>query len=177
MKPAQCCIKLVFHLTYTMMHGSIKLKFCVPYLCITEYAHTYVTNQQMHINKMFHVILLFIEMFRSLLQLSSGCHTGTQTIYKQETSSLLYTTGCKHSLALPRMGEIVARNVFSWLKLLIILLLLCLVGCLYYCIIDALLHKHQKHTNTSTESLIKTTHFHSCLLAYLLLGAESFLRS
>ena len=25
-KPAQCCIKLVFHLTYTMMHGSTKLK-------------------------------------------------------------------------------------------------------------------------------------------------------
>jgi hypothetical protein len=26
-KPAQCCIKLVFHLTYTMMHGNTKLKF------------------------------------------------------------------------------------------------------------------------------------------------------
>jgi hypothetical protein len=26
-KPAQCCIKLVFHFTYTMMHGSTKLKF------------------------------------------------------------------------------------------------------------------------------------------------------
>ena len=25
-KPAQCCIKLVFHLTYTVMHGSTKLK-------------------------------------------------------------------------------------------------------------------------------------------------------
>ena len=25
-KPAQCCIKLVFHLTYTMMRGSTKLK-------------------------------------------------------------------------------------------------------------------------------------------------------
>ena len=25
-KPAQCCIKLVFHLNYTMMHGSTKLK-------------------------------------------------------------------------------------------------------------------------------------------------------
>ena len=31
-KPAQCCIKLVFHLTYTMMHGSTKLKFCLS-LC------------------------------------------------------------------------------------------------------------------------------------------------
>ena len=26
-KPAQCCIKLVFYLTYTMMHGNTKLKF------------------------------------------------------------------------------------------------------------------------------------------------------
>ena len=26
-KPAQCCIKLVFHLTYTMMQGNTKLKF------------------------------------------------------------------------------------------------------------------------------------------------------
>jgi hypothetical protein len=28
-KPAQCCIKLVFHLTYTIMHGSTKLKYTV----------------------------------------------------------------------------------------------------------------------------------------------------
>ena len=31
-KPAQCCIKLVFHLTYTMMHGSTKLKFKCVYV-------------------------------------------------------------------------------------------------------------------------------------------------
>ena len=31
-----------------------------------------------------------------------------------------------------RMGEIIARNMLSWLKLLIILLLLHLVGCMYY---------------------------------------------
>ena len=34
-------------------------------------------------------------------------------------SSVHYTTSCKHSLALPRMGEIMARNRLSWLKLLI----------------------------------------------------------
>ena len=28
-KPAQCCIKLLFLLTYTMMHGSTKLKFTI----------------------------------------------------------------------------------------------------------------------------------------------------
>ena len=26
-KPAQCCIKLVFYLTYTTMHGNTKVKF------------------------------------------------------------------------------------------------------------------------------------------------------
>jgi len=30
-----------------------------------------------------------------------------------------YTTGCKHSLVLLRMGETIARNMLSWLKLLI----------------------------------------------------------
>ena len=61
----------------------IWLTLYVPYLCITEYAHTYVTNQQMHISKMFPHILLFIGIFRSFLQQSSGCRTNTQTLYKQ----------------------------------------------------------------------------------------------
>jgi len=34
-------------------------------------------------------------------------------------SSVHYTTSCKHSLALLTMGEIIARNRLSWLKLLI----------------------------------------------------------
>jgi len=38
----------------------------------------------------------------------------------------------KHSLVLLKMDEIIARNTLSWLKLLIKLLLLHLVGCLYY---------------------------------------------
>jgi len=45
-----------------------------------------------------------------------------------------YTTSCKQSLVLLRMGEIIARNMLNWLKLLIKLLLLHLVGCLYYCV-------------------------------------------
>jgi len=41
-------------------------------------------------------------------------------------------------------SEITARKMMSWLKLLIIkLLLFHLVGCLYYCINDARSHKHQ----------------------------------
>ena len=43
----------------------------------------------------------------------------------------LYHTLYKHSLALLRRGEIIARNMLSWLKLLIKLLLLHLVDCLY----------------------------------------------
>jgi len=47
-------------------------------------------------------------------------------------TTMLYTTSCKHSPALLRMDEIIIRNMLSWLKLLIKLLLLHLVGCLYY---------------------------------------------
>jgi len=51
--------------------------------------------------------------------------------HHQTASSVLYTTSCKDSLVLLRMGEIIARNMLSWLKLLIKLLLLHIVGCLY----------------------------------------------
>jgi len=33
--------------------------------------------------------------------------------------TVYYTKSCKHSLVLPRMGEIIARNMVSWLELLI----------------------------------------------------------
>jgi len=39
--------------------------------------------------------------------------------YRPETSWVHYTTSCKHSLVLLRMGEIIARNMSSWLELLI----------------------------------------------------------
>jgi len=51
-------------------------------------------------------------------------------------SPMLSATSCKHSLVLLRMGEIIAQNMLSCLKLLPKLLLLQLVGCLYYCIND-----------------------------------------
>jgi len=47
---------------------------------------------------------------------------------QQATSAVHYTTSCKHSLVLLRMGEIIARIMLSWLKLLIKLLLSHLVG-------------------------------------------------
>jgi len=39
--------------------------------------------------------------------------------HQQTASSVLYTTSCKHSLVLLRMDETIARNMSSWLKLLI----------------------------------------------------------
>ena len=59
------------------------------------------------------------------------------------TILVYYTASCKHSLVLLRMGEIIARNILRWLKLLIKLLLLRIVGCLYYCISDGRSHTHQ----------------------------------
>jgi len=53
--------------------------------------------------------------------------------HQQAPSSVLFTTSCKHSPVFLRMGEIIGRNMLSWLKLLIKLLMLHLVGCLYYC--------------------------------------------
>jgi len=35
--------------------------------------------------------------------------------YQPATSSLHYTTSCKHSLVLLRMGEIITWNMLSWL--------------------------------------------------------------
>jgi len=39
--------------------------------------------------------------------------------YRPAASSVHYTTSCKHSLVLLRIGEIIARNMVSWLELLI----------------------------------------------------------
>ena len=39
--------------------------------------------------------------------------------YQQAASSVYYTTSCKHSLVILRMGEIIARNMLSSLELLI----------------------------------------------------------
>ena len=41
MKPAQCCIKLVFHLSYTIMHGSTKLKMSNVVLCLIQSPKTF----------------------------------------------------------------------------------------------------------------------------------------
>jgi len=73
----------------------------------------------------------------------TACGIEHRRCCQQAASSVLYTTSCKHSLVLLRMGEIIARIMLSWLKLLIKLLLLHLVGCLYYCIKYARSHKHQ----------------------------------
>ena len=79
--------------------------------------------------------------------------------HQQATSSVLYTTSCKHSLVLLRMRDIIARNMLSWLKLLIKLLLLHPVGCLYYYINGARPHKHQlpAMSNNKKEAALSVT--------------------
>jgi len=39
--------------------------------------------------------------------------------YRPATSWVHYTTSCRHSLLLLRMGETIARNMLNWLELLI----------------------------------------------------------
>jgi len=46
-------------------------------------------------------------------QQSTQFHLILVTKRQQAASSVLYITSCKHSLALLRMGEIIARNMLS----------------------------------------------------------------
>ena len=59
---------------------------------------------------------------------------------QQATSSVHYTTSCKHSLALLRMGEIIARNMVICYEITNKLLLLLLVGYLYCLILTRIFH-------------------------------------
>ena len=86
--------------------------------------------------------------------------------YRPAASSVHYTTSCKHSLVLLRMGEIIAQNMLSWLKPL----LLHLVGCLYYCISDALSYKRHILSLSFHEALpgkIQTPEDHAKLYIFL----------
>ena len=67
-------------------------------------------------------------------------------------SSVHYTTTCKHSLVLLRVGEIIARNNVDLIGIINKLLLLHLDGCLCYCISDARSYKPQ------TEDVLYTYH-------------------
>ena len=52
--------------------------------------------------------------------------------HQQAALSVHYTTSCKHSIVLLRMGEIIARNMLTDCNYQQNLLFLHLVGCLYY---------------------------------------------
>jgi len=103
---------------------------------------------------------------------------------QQAASSVLYTTSCKHILALLRVGEIIVRNMLIWLKLLIIkLLLLHLVGFLYCCINDARSHEHQIYNSLffnqrcrPSSSLYTLTYVHNtCHKLYINLNTPTSL--
>jgi len=77
-KPAQRCIKLVFYLTYTMMHGNTKLKFCersyISYVYWTvHYLDSWIKINQLDVTCFFislftaqHVSNVSTSIFRSL---------------------------------------------------------------------------------------------------------------
>ena len=56
--------------------------------------------------------------FRSTRLCVTACGIVHQRCYRPATSWVHYTTSCKHSLVLLKMGEIIARNMLSWLELL-----------------------------------------------------------
>jgi len=62
-------------------------------------------------------------MFWAIIRPSSGALDCVYSLwYNAPTMLQHYTTSCKHSLVLLRMGEIIPRNMLRWLKLLIKLL-------------------------------------------------------
>ena len=105
--------------------------------------------------------------------------------HQQASSSVHYTTSCKHSLVFLRMDEIIGRNMLSWLKLLIKLLLLHLVGCLYYYIFNTNFRQYPNIQNFTKIRPVGAELFHSggrtdrheansCFWAILLMGLQMF---
>jgi len=93
-----------------------------------------------------------LSMFRAIISptlrstrlcLQLGTAVPPHPCHQQAASPVHYTTSCKHSLVLLRMGEIIARNMLSWLKLSVKFVIVALFDCLYYCISDARSHRHQ----------------------------------
>jgi hypothetical protein len=74
-----------------------------------------------------------------------------------------YTTNCKHSLVLLKMGEIIARNVSKWLRIINKSLLLHLVGCLYY-LFQWYMFKHVQLIGIINKPLL--LHLVGCLYNY-----------
>jgi len=90
-------------------------------------------NNFNQLNMFWAIVSPILRSTRLCLQLVVHCtddtagwwHVTTPTLVQVVTcrqpaaSSVHYTTSCKHSLVLLRMGETIAQNMFSWLKLLI----------------------------------------------------------
>jgi len=49
----------------------------------------------------------------------TACGIMHRRCWRSAASSVLYTTSCKHILVLLRTGEIIVRNMLSWMELLI----------------------------------------------------------
>jgi hypothetical protein len=92
---------------------------------------------------------MFRAIISSILKITRLC------LCTDDAVSLHYTTSCKHNLVLPRMGEIIARNMSSWLKLLIKLLFLQLG--VY--IIVSVMHGHTNIEKSHSSSLTRFSFF------------------
>ena len=91
-------------------------------VCVTVHHWYNNGNSQLDAIIIIIILLLIISIsstcFGRLFRPSSGalnCGIMHRRCCLQAASSVRYTTSCKHSLALLRMGEIIARNVLSWL--------------------------------------------------------------
>ena len=126
--------------------------------CFYYYVHHWYCNINSELDSTI-TILLIISIsstcFGRHFRPSSGALDCVYSLYNSPTmlpvgGSVHYTTSCKHSLVLLRMGENVTRNMLSWLKLLIKLLLLNLVRCLYYSISDVRNNRNNQLDATMT---------------------------
>ena len=120
--------------TSCLWDGCSRIKFDV-YVTV----HHWYNNINSQLDATIIILLIYGYIYIPIYPDEVPPHPGHQ----QAASSVLHNTGCKYSLVLLRMDEIIVQNMLSWFKFLIKLFLLLLVGCLYYCINDACSHKHQ----------------------------------
>jgi len=102
-----------------------KLYWTLLYFNINSQLDATITNSIDNYNHLNMFRAIISPIFRSI-RLFSACGimhwrccllVTPHPCHKQAASLVYYTTSCKHNLVLLRMGEIIARNILSWLWL------------------------------------------------------------
>jgi len=108
-----CSFRITFDVCVTVYHWYNYINSQLD-ATITNFVNNY--NQ---LNMFRTIISPILRSTRLCLQLVVYCTDDAacwwQGWHQQAASSVYYTTSCKHSLVLLRMGEIIARNMLSWL--------------------------------------------------------------